>query len=293
MISPTKLLIATLSVFTLVSGFSIGGSKARILPARFSEPVSRHLAQHKLQLSSNSEEKGGMLSSFNPLYGSLWAAFLAFGLFLSPGSIGDPADTAILQAYIENPTAPEGINPIFLIIFNSLGVMPLIIAQLACPQGSKEGLPATPFLGAALGMGFGAAGLYLTLRDTPVDRKSQAEASWFTRYILENKITSVIALGLLALGVQPSVSIVDHQGWATAVSEFVALVEQSKFVSVSSLDLAVLTIAAATLIPRDLQLRTPEAETAEVGRTIAILSLFFPIVGAASYCLWRPSLPAK
>ena len=283
--------LVTLLMIASVSGFSIGTSSKKSMLSRPSKPAWQHISPQKLQLSSSSEEKEGILSNFSPLYGGLWGAFLTFGLFLSPGSVGDPTDISIIQAYIDNPAAPEGINPIFLIIFNGLGVMPLVLSQLTCPQGNKEGPPAAPFLVAALGMGYGAAGLYLGLRSSPVDRKSQSETSWFTRYVLENKITSVAALGLLASGVLTSLGPLTDLGWTVSASDFVALAEQSKLVSVSSLDLAVLTIAAATLIPRDLQLRSPEADTSTLGRQIAIGSVFFPILGAALYCLWRPSLP--
>jgi len=285
------LLVSSVNGFTTVGGRFQKSSPSLVV--RPSPPVGRsHPFPQTLQLTSSSEEKEGIFFNVSPLYGGLWASFLAYGLFLSPGSVGDPADTALLQAYIDNPAAPMGINPIFLIIFNGLGVMPLVVSQLACPQGSKEGPPAAPFLGGALAMGYGAAGLYLALRSPPVDRKAQSETSWFTRYVLENKITSVVSLGLLASGVLSALPRIDETGVSAALSDFVTLVGQSKFVSVSSLDLTILTIAAATLIPRDLQLRSPNEDTTKIGQQIATVSLFFPILGAALYCLWRPSLPA-
>ena len=283
--------LAMLLMAASVNGFLIGTSNKNVLSLRPSKPALQDRAPQKLQFSSSSKEKEGLLSNFSPLYGGLWGAFLTYGLFLSPGSVGDPADFSIIQAYIDNPTAPEGINPVFLIIFNGLGVMPLVLSQLACPQGNREGPPAAPFLVAALGMGYGAAGVYLGLRSSPVDRKLQGETSWFTRYVLENKITSVAAIGLLASGVLMSLGPLHDLGWTTAVSDYVSLAKQSKLVSVSSLDLAVFTIAAACLIPRDLQLRSPGADTSTLGQQIAIGSVFFPILGAALYCLWRPSLP--
>lgn len=285
--------------FTGVQGFSVSPSTLTtsnlLLPAR---PGRQHVSRStslstKLQESSHpSRETSSWLSNSSSLYGGLWAVFLAFGLFFSPGTIGDPADTAMIQAYIDNPAAPEGINPVFLFIFNGLGVMPLVISQLACPQGSKDGPPAAPFLSAAFGMGYGAAGLYLSLRAPPVESKTREEASWVTRNVLENKIVSVGALSLLASSAYTSISSLDH-GWAAAVADFVELIHQSKFVSVSSLDLIVLTIAAAALIPGDLKLRSKDdaATSEELGRNVAAATVFFPILGAALYCLWRPSLP--
>ncbi len=250
---------------------------------------------------SGNDTTSSIVSNWNPLYGGLWIAFLTFGLFLSPGQIGDSFDTQLLQTYIDNPTAPEGINPLFLIIFNGLGVMPLIIAQLACPQGNKAGggIPAAPFLAASMAMGFGAAGFYLTFRAAPVETKTQTEASWFTRSILENKLVSLGAIGLLGATVASAMAVAEqHDGGlvlSTVFSDYVTLVSQSKFVSVSSLDLLILTIAAATLIPRDLQLRTEEDINGSslLGRNIALATMLFPILGAALYCLWRPRLPVE
>lgn len=240
-------------------------------------------------------------SSYNTslFYGSLWATFLMFGLFGSPGQMGDPMDMQIIQSYIDNPSAPEGINALFLLIFNGLGVMPLIIAQLACPQGNKVGgLPAAPFLAASVAMGFGAAGLYLAFRSPPVSQKTQAEASWFTRTILENKLTSIASLLVLGASVTSALGTLpvpqDSATLSLVLGDYASLASHSKLVSVSTLDFIILTIVASTLIPRDLQLRMDDATSAgALGRKIALGTLFFPILGAALYCLWRPKLPSE
>ena len=175
----------------------------------------------------------------------------------------------------------------------------MIIAQLACPQGNKiGGVPAAPFLTASLAMGFGAAGLYLTFRSPPISQKTQVEASWFTRTILENKVTSIASILLLGASVTSALGNLpvppDASTLSSVWSDYALLASQSKLVSVSSLDLAILTIVAATLIPRDLQLRKGDSEsTLVLGRNIALGTVLFPIVGAALYCLWRPQLPTE
>ena len=249
------------------------------------------------------EAAASFLSKINPLYFGLWTTFLIYGIALSPGQVGDPADTHMIQAYIDDPTAPVGINSFFLIVFNALGIVPLIVAQLACPQGRRTGLPAAPFLAASMGMGFGAAGLYLSFRDAPVSQpKSPSETSWVTRYLLESKWASVLVLGLFSASIASAVGAATASGqdWSTILSEYVTLTQQSKFVSVSTLDLIILTIAAATLIPRDYALRVgsgndedddDDEEPLAVGTKIATATLVLPILGAALYCLWRPSLP--
>lgn len=307
MVCTIRVIVVSLFVASPAVAFSIGGGGPKCqMKTLGSIPV---LPQHSYQknyryrypptssvnfLSSSNDNEGdrGIFNNFNPLYGALWATFLTYGLALSPGQIGDPLDFQMIQSYIDNPTAPEGINPLFLIIFNGLGIMPLVIAQLACPQGNKVGgVPAAPFLAASMAMGFGAAGFYLTFRSPPVEQKTQTEASWFTRTILENKLASVASIALLGAAIVSAMNLMeDGQTISSVLSDYISLTSQSKFVSTSSLDLVILTISAATLIPRDLQLRSQE-DTTTLGRNIALGTLVVPIVGAILYCLWRPQLP--
>ena len=111
-----------------------------------------------LMASNNSPLKGEEEKSWqvDPLYASLWVGFIAFAA-LGPGELGDPNDTAILQAYIDNPADP-GFSEAFQLIFNYLGLLPAVIACLAVPQASKKGLPPLPFLAASFAMGYGAVG---------------------------------------------------------------------------------------------------------------------------------------
>lgn len=259
-------------------------------------------------VSNDNEHSSSTNTGTSWLYGSLWATFLVYAFFGSPGQVGDPVDLQMLQSYIDNPGAPEGFNALFLLIFNGVGIMPLFIAQLACPQGNKSGgVPAAPFLAASMATGFIAAGIYLTFRSPPVSQKPQEEASWFTRTILESKITSIVSLLLLGLSVTSALGTLPvpqdtsiTTTLSSVFSDFLVLASQSKFVSVNSLDLLMFTIAAATLIPRDLQLRMRDEDdddhgtrTLALGRSIAAGTLLFPIFGAALYCLWRPPLPTE
>jgi hypothetical protein len=227
---------------------------------------------------------------FNPLYGGLLAAFLTYGIFLSPGEIFSDIDNGMLQAYMDNPSQPQGINELFLCIFNGLGIMPLVLSQLVVPQGNnKSGLPAAPFLLASAAMGYGGLGVYLSLRAAPVESKTQdSEVGWITRNVLENKFFNFALVALCGTTVLSSGVL--YQDFTTVLSGFQDLIATSKLASVSSVDLFILTIVAATLIPRDYQLRVPDVEDNQAN-IIAASTLLVPIVGAALYCAWRPSLP--
>jgi hypothetical protein len=139
-----------------------------------------------------------------------------------------------------------------------------------------------------------------------VERKTLSDASWFTANVLENKLFGLLLVALV-LSVPLTTGLVDallspsisNDG---LISEFATSLESSKFVSVGTFDLACLTATAATLIPRDYQLRSgttidddnvdPE-QAKQQGRFIALATMLLPILGAALYIAWRPPLPEK
>jgi hypothetical protein len=116
---------------------------------------SDSLSKSALSAAKASEEDESPLWAFSPLYGTISALFLSYAFFVAPGSLsGGDGGQAVLDAFIANPAKPEGVNELFLVVFNALGVMPLCISSLLFVQGSKKGLPAAPFALAASFAGF-------------------------------------------------------------------------------------------------------------------------------------------
>ena len=112
-----------------------------------------------LALSSkndSAEDSNSSSWSVDPLFASLWIGFVAFAAF-GPGEIGAASDTQIITDYIANPNDP-GFSEGFQLIFNYLGIMPMIIACTAVPQAAQRGLPPLPFLVSAFAMGYGGVG---------------------------------------------------------------------------------------------------------------------------------------
>mmetsp|Transcript_5651 Transcript_5651/g.8919 ORF Transcript_5651/g.8919 Transcript_5651/m.8919 type:complete len:176 (+) Transcript_5651:1-528(+) len=175
--------------------------------------------------------------------------------------------------------------------------MPLVMAQLALPQGNKKGISAAPFLVGSLAAGYGALGIYLGLRAPPVDTKTRAEASWITGRILESDIFNWIVVALCGSTLFSSGILASSANLDSVVSEYGQLLSNSKFASVSTLDLSILTVCAATLIPRDYRLRTSNANGDDVIddkiNLVAASTVLFPVIGAALYCALRPSLPEE
>jgi hypothetical protein len=97
-----------------------------------------------------------------------------------------------------------------------------------------------------------------------VESKTQAELSWFTANVLENKFVpvGVGTLLLLASTVVTTASglIADGTSLSTILCDFVLeLWQHTKLVNVSfTLDLAILTPSAVTLIPNDYQWRVDD-----------------------------------
>jgi hypothetical protein len=75
------------------------------------------------------------------------------------------------------------------------------------------------------------------------------------------------------------------------VSDFVSLASSSRFVSVASIDIAILTALAASLIPEDLALRRGGASLPS-DKLVAAATLLLPVLGQALYVAARPPLPS-
>ena len=200
----------------------------------------------------------------------------------------DDLDVNILNNYIQNPTHPSGVNEIFVCVFDALGIMPMVLSTLIFPQGSKQGLPAAPFCASSAALGFGGLGPYLAFRAPPVESKTQADLAWVTRNILENKIFNILIVGLCVSTLVTTFT--DSPAVSEMWSGYLDVAAQSKLVAVSSVDLVVLTIVGATLIPRDYRLRGGDEKT---GNLIAVATTLLPVLGAALYCAVRPSLPEE
>mmetsp|Transcript_14717 Transcript_14717/g.41667 ORF Transcript_14717/g.41667 Transcript_14717/m.41667 type:complete len:136 (+) Transcript_14717:859-1266(+) len=133
-------------------------------------------------------------------------------------------------------------------------------------------------------------------RDAPVESKSLSQMGWLSRNVLENRAFSAVLLVLL-LTLPFSTGVVSNIGdIQDMIAGYGELFSTSKLVSVSSLDLTILTLVGASLIPADYQLRSggndsPDSEMQ--GKLIAVSTLLFPVVGLATYCALRPRLSAE
>ena len=151
---------------------------------------------------------------------------------------------------------------------------------------------------ASLSPPFVSSGPYLIFRAPPVDAKSRKDMAWFAANVLENKIFNwvLVVLCLTIPFTTGAVTSLEADGWSTTIQGFWDVASTTKIVSVSSVDLAVLTVAAASLIPQDYRLRVqgqPQQDAAEKANWIAMATVLVPVLGAALYCALRPPLPEE
>ena len=255
-------------------------------------PRTRNLAAVEAKTSKDGADDGpGGDAPFgvriNPPYAVAYVLFLAYA-YLRSSSEPEGASMEILQKFLANPQNPEGVNELFVTVFNLLGLYAAPIACLLMPGARRQGLPAAPFvLGSMLG-GYGALGIYASARTPDPSPSSRGDLGWFTSNVLENKVFNwLVVLASLSTFVTSGALgalVADPAGLIGGYGEMM----DATIVSVSSLDFAILTVSAASFVPEDLSRRGYRGGVAPVW--IAASTVLLPVVGVALYCALRPGL---
>jgi len=223
-------------------------------------------------------------------YGAAWLLLVSFAFIFAPGELGSPSDTAFLKSILDNPTAPEGVNPFFFGIFNEFALIPIVLGCTISPRTSDEknvipvGIPL--FLSSFIA--FFVIGPYLALRKTP-STEEQVEDDWITQNIWENKIFNYVTVvfGILCLASAAPGFADPAESWKGCL-EFIG---SSRFAAVSVADLSMITLILTKEVADDYKIRcNPENQDRAgiIGASTALL----PILGTAIYCAARPSLPS-
>lgn len=245
---------------------------------------------NQLQLASNDndQEKNGFLSNLkiNPPYALAYFFFISLAAYMnSVEPVG--ASQAIIEKFIEDPTLP-GVNELFVSEFNLLGLIGLPMACLVMPGSKGQSLPAPPFLFLSSLAGYGSLGIYMSTRKTP-DVNDNLELGFVTRNILENKIFNWLVVALVSStfivsGAIPAL-LNDSQ---SLFAGYFDTITSSALGFVSTVDLTILCLTAASLIPEDLERRGVTDGNKAIA--IAASTLLLPGLGASLYCALRPNL---
>jgi hypothetical protein len=258
-----------------------------------SPPVTRRDATS----STNDDGDEVQPFGFNAIALLAWIGLIFYTVALAPGEMGSPLDNEMLEKFTSNPLHPEGINPLYVLIFNLFAFAPYLLAAVTLPSGQPGvGLPALPFLAASTFIGYFGYGPYQVFRAAP-PRNSVDGLSWFTKNVTENKIVATVNL-LLILSLPFVTGVVTFENGAIVFpfqelfTDLLNLASKSKFVSVSLVDLTMLygTIVANTAT--DFRLReqgtaSGSSTANDVGTLIAASSALVPFVGSVVYCMWR------
>lgn len=243
--------------------------------------------------SGDDENGGGFLENLeiNPAFAATLLSFFAIAYVQSTGE-ADGASQVVLDKFLANPINP-GVNELFASVFNFLGLVPLPLAMLLMPGANNkdQSLPAAPFIAGGMVAGFGSIGLYMSARK-PVTKVSQKDLGWVTKNVLENKVFNWFIVAL-SFSVFYSTGLISAflQSPTEQIQGYADLFSKTAICSVSSLDLAILTLTAASLVPEDLKRRGMN----DTGKAYAIAAstILLPVVGSTIYCAVRPSLPAE
>ena len=227
----------------------------------------------------------GPLDTKNYAAAAVWAALVGFTFLVAPGDFQSASDKELLELLISQPTPrPESINQYFYAVWNCFAVVPALIGALEAPVGRGQRLPSTPFLAGSAAFGYFALGPYFatrTVRTEPVDVEDLGFAS---NNIFESKIFAGL-MSVVALSI-PFTSDLFTCDPSTTLAGFTDLLSTSKFIAVSCVDIAVVSVLLGFLVSEDATRRGWEDKSLALQAATTLL----PVVGPSLYLLARPSL---
>ena len=208
--------------------------------------------------------------------GVLWLGFIAYAVVLSPPSTPDTLDTLLKLStgqWVD-------VNPMVVVLFNLMGLWPVVYAAFALTDGRDQSIPAWPFVLGAFGFGAFALMPYLALRKPtghcPYRPEETRLLGWLNHRLVGVSIVVATCL-LMAYGVSRG------QGDAT-VQDFCNQFVNSQFIHVMSLDFCMLTLLTPAVMWDDMARR----QLPWPWRGLSCL----PLLGPGLYLALRPN-PAQ
>jgi len=250
-----------------------------------------------LQSSRGGQDPNSEQTSFltdlqiNPPFAIAWVFFLSFAFLFAPGNGFDgPESKAVLESFFANPLHPENVPELFVLIFSLFTFIPISLACLIMPGARGQSLPATPFLMGASVIGYFPLGIYMSTRKAITSGIYKSDMGWFPSNFLENKLFNwaVFTLSLSSIISTGAASSLIND-FSSSLQGLQELISTTAIASVSTLDLSIMTLCAASMIPEDLKRRGIQDE--QKANLIALSTLLLPVVGSCAYCAWRPELP--
>ncbi|MEM9807405.1 MAG: DUF2834 domain-containing protein [Cyanobacteria bacterium P01_D01_bin.56] len=205
--------------------------------------------------------------------GAFWLGFVTYAFFLSPPSTPDTLDT--LRQLSTGQWA--GLNPMVVVLFNLMGLWPVVYAALALTDGRDQTIPAWPFVIGSFALGAFALMPYLALRKStthlPYRPADTALLKWLNHRLVGIGIV-IATLLLVAYGLTQA------EGYKT-VQDFYMQFATSQFIHVMSLDFCMLTLLTPSIMWDDMSRR----QVPWLWRCFSLL----PLLGPGLYIALRPA----
>lgn len=227
----------------------------------------------------------GPLNASNAVAGLVWVSLITWAFGFAPGTVNSVADNEMLATLISQPVPrPEQINELWFAVWNCFAIVPAVLAALEAPVGRGQRLPAAPFLWGSAALGYFALGPYFITRTVRTEPVELDDLGWASRNIFENRIFGIV-LSAIALSI-PFTSDLFNCDIPATIAGFQDLASSSRFVSVASLDITIMSLIGANLVREDSIRRGWEDKST----ALLIASIFLPVITPCLYLAARPSL---
>ncbi|MEN0064747.1 MAG: hypothetical protein AAGA48_21560 [Myxococcota bacterium] len=161
--------------------------------------------------------------------GIVWAILLAYAVLFAPPS--RPDQDAWVMRLLTGEW--EGEEPWVVVIFNLLGVWPLVMASLLAPWLRRRPIGLWPFVAGSM-----ALGAFILIPGLVIGGKPQPVATW-QRFLRHPAFRGALALGTMAM-VAGAIALGDPE-------EYARIFARDQFVHVMSLDFAVLYLTSVVV----------------------------------------------
>lgn len=204
--------------------------------------------------------------------GGFWAGFVTYAVLLSPPSAPDTLDV-IRQL---STGQWSDLNPAVVVLFNLMGLWPVIYASLALTDGRDQVLSAWPFVLGSFGLGAFALMPYLALRKPTSALPYRAVDTRLLKGLNHRLVgvgVAIAAILLIAYGLS-------QDPWSNTWQDFLRQFSTSQFIHVMSLDFCMLTLLVPSLLWDDIARR----KVSPGWRAVSLV----PLLGPALYLALRP-----
>ena len=201
----------------------------------------------------------------------LWLGVITYAFLLAPPN--QPETPELIKNLSTGKW--EGINPLIIVLFNIMGIWPMIYGALMFIDGRQQKIPAWLFATASFGVGAFALLPYLALRQP--NQEFTGSKGTFLK-VLDSRWLGVAltlgTLGLLSFGLLKG-------DWGDFAQQW----QTNRFIHVMSLDFCLLCLLFPALLGDDMARRG--WKNSQVFWAVALV----PLVGPLVYLCLRPSLP--